>query len=211
MGAPVEYDYSQYLHQVPGGMISNLRHQLARVGLGDHMERALEEVVRVREELGYPIMVTPLSQFVGSQAAINIILGERYREVTDQVILYALGRWGREGSDSMDPDLKDRILALPRARGAGRVAAAGAHGPGVAGQVRRRVGRGVAAAVFPHAGRDRRHARRGQAPGLPLRRRGLRARGRAVHPTAGLLAHPGAQPRLRPEPVAATPSVKTPA
>ena len=116
LGAPVEYDYSQYLHQVPGGMISNLRHQLARVGLGDHMERALEEVVRVREELGYPIMVTPLSQFVGSQAAINIILGERYREVTDQVILYALGRWGREGSDSMDPDLKDRILASPRAR-----------------------------------------------------------------------------------------------
>ena len=116
IGAPVEYDYSQYLHQVPGGMISNLRHQLARVGLGDHMERALEEVVRVREELGYPIMVTPLSQFVGSQAAINIIVGERYKEVTDQVILYALGRWGREGSDSMDPDVKDSILACPRAR-----------------------------------------------------------------------------------------------
>ena len=116
IGAPVEYDYSQYLHQVPGGMISNLRHQLARVGLGDHMERALEEVVRVREELGYPIMVTPLSQFVGSQAAINIIVGERYKEVTDQVILYALGRWGREGSETMDAEVKDRILGCPRAR-----------------------------------------------------------------------------------------------
>ncbi len=116
IGAPVEYDYNQYLHQVPGGMISNLRHQLARVGLDGHMERAMEEVVRVREELGYPIMVTPLSQFVGSQAAINIIVGERYKSVTDQVILYALGRWGREGSDSMDPDVKDRILASPRAR-----------------------------------------------------------------------------------------------
>ena len=70
----------------------------------------------MREEYGHPIMVTPLSQFVGSQAAINIIVGERYKEVTDQVILYALGRWGREGSDSMDAGVKDRILACPRAR-----------------------------------------------------------------------------------------------
>ena len=61
-------------------------------------------------------MVTPLSQFVGSQAAINIIVGERYKEVTDQVILYALGRWGREGSEGMDVNIKDQILACPRAR-----------------------------------------------------------------------------------------------
>jgi len=116
IGAPVEYDYTQYLHQVPGGMISNLRHQLVRVGLGDHMEKALEEVIQVRKELGYPIMVTPLSQFVGSQAVINIVVGERYREVTDQVILYALGRWGREGSDGMDPEVKEKILERPRAK-----------------------------------------------------------------------------------------------
>jgi oxaloacetate decarboxylase alpha subunit len=115
IGEPVEYDYSQYLHQVPGGMISNLRHQLQRVGLGGHMERALEEVVRVRAEFGYPIMVTPLSQYVGSQAVINIVLGERYKEVTDQVILYALGRWGREGSEGMDPEVKDKVLGRPRA------------------------------------------------------------------------------------------------
>lgn len=116
IGAPVEYDYTQYLHQVPGGMISNLGHQLARVGLGNHMEKALEEVIQVRKELGYPIMVTPLSQFVGSQAVINIVVGERYREVTDQVIFYALGRWGREGSDGMDPAVKEKILGRPRAR-----------------------------------------------------------------------------------------------
>lgn len=115
IGAPVEYDYSQYLHQVPGGMVSNLRHQLRRVGMEEKLAQALEEAARVRAEFGYPIMVTPLSQFVGSQAAINVILGERYREVTDQVIQYALGLWGKEGSSSMDPDVKDKILSRPRA------------------------------------------------------------------------------------------------
>lgn len=116
IGAPVEYDYSQYLHQIPGGMISNLRHQLRLVGLEDRMPETLVETARVRAELCYPIMVTPLSQFVGSQAAINIIVGERYKEVTDQIINYALGRYGAEGAAGMDPDVKDRILDRPRAR-----------------------------------------------------------------------------------------------
>jgi oxaloacetate decarboxylase alpha subunit len=61
-------------------------------------------------------MVTPLSQFVGSQAAINVIAGERYKEVTDQVIQYALGLWGKEGASLMDPDVKDKILSRPRAK-----------------------------------------------------------------------------------------------
>jgi oxaloacetate decarboxylase alpha subunit len=121
IGAPVEFDYTQYLHQVPGGMISNLEHQLRLVGLEDRMAQTLEETARVRAELGYPIMVTPLSQFVGSQAAINVILGERYRQVTDQVIEYALGYWGEEGAAAMDPDLKDRILGTHRARELTRV------------------------------------------------------------------------------------------
>ena len=116
IGAPVEYDYAQYQHQVPGGMVSNLRHQLKRVGLENRLEAALEEAARVRAEFGYPIMVTPLSQFVGSQAAINVIVGERYKEVTDQVIQYALGLWGEEGGSSMDPDVKDKIMNRPRAR-----------------------------------------------------------------------------------------------
>ena len=59
--------------------------------------------MQVRAELCYPIMVTPLSQFVGSQAAINVIVGERYKEVTDQIIQYALGYWGREGAELLDP------------------------------------------------------------------------------------------------------------
>jgi oxaloacetate decarboxylase alpha subunit len=76
----------------------------------------LEEVVRVRAELGYPIMITPFAQFVGSQAAINIITGERYKQVTDQVIHYAYGRWGKDGSNFMDPEVKAKILDQPRAR-----------------------------------------------------------------------------------------------
>jgi oxaloacetate decarboxylase alpha subunit len=116
IGEPVEYDYSQYQHQVPGGMISNLRFQLRKVGMENKIDQALEETMRVRAELGYPIMVTPLSQFVGSQAAINVIVGERYKEVTDQIIQYALGYWGKEGAELMAPEVKATILDRPRAR-----------------------------------------------------------------------------------------------
>ena len=116
IGAPREYDYAQYLHQVPGGMISNLRFQLETVGMGDRLEETLEEAGRVREEYGYPIMVTPLAQFVGTQAAVNVMAGERYKEVTDQSIQYALGYWGEEGARLMDPEVKDKILGRPRAR-----------------------------------------------------------------------------------------------
>ena len=115
IGEPAEYDYTQYQHQVPGGMISNLRFQLRKVGMEHKIDQALEETMRVRAELGYPIMVTPLSQFVGSQAAINVIVGERYKEVTDQIIQYALGYWGKEGAELMAPDVKAKILDRARA------------------------------------------------------------------------------------------------
>jgi oxaloacetate decarboxylase alpha subunit len=116
IGAPVQYDYAQYVHQVPGGMISNLDHQLREVGAQHRMPEALQESVQVRADFGYPIMVTPLSQFVGSQAAINVIVGERYKNVTDQVIRYALGHFGGEVESLMDPNVRDRILDRPRAR-----------------------------------------------------------------------------------------------
>ena len=116
LGKPLTYDHAQYRHQVPGGMISNLRHQLRLVGMEDKLEATLEEAARVRAEFGYPIMVTPLSQFVASQAAINVIVGERYGEVTDQVIQYALGLWGKEAPGLMEPDVKDKILSRSRAK-----------------------------------------------------------------------------------------------
>ena len=115
-GAQREYDHAQYLHQVPGGMISNLRYQLSKLGMENKIQETLEECGRVRAEFGYPIMVTPLAQFVGSQAAINVIVGERYKEVTDQAIQYALGHWGKEAPTVMDPNIKDQILSRPRAK-----------------------------------------------------------------------------------------------
>lgn len=116
IGVPVEYTEAHYAHQVPGGMISNLRHQLAQVKMQGRLTEVLEETARVREEFGYPIMVTPYSQFVGVQAAMNVMLGERYKEITDQVIQYALGLWGEAESAAMDPNLRDRILSHPRAK-----------------------------------------------------------------------------------------------
>jgi len=97
-------------------MISNFRFQLTKLGMKERLEEVLEETARVRKEFGYPIMVTPYSQFVGVQASMNVILGERYKEVTDEVIQYALGLWGVEESSSMDPDVRDKILSRPRAR-----------------------------------------------------------------------------------------------
>jgi len=116
-GVPAEFDQRLYSHQIPGGMISNLEHQLKLAGVGDRLEETLEETGRVRADLGYPIMVTPLSQFVGSQAAINVIVGERYQQVSDAVIEYALGRHGgEEALSNMDPDVRAKILDRPRAR-----------------------------------------------------------------------------------------------
>ena len=116
VGKPFAYDEAQYSHQVPGGVISNLRHQLRLVGKEDKLAETLEEAARVRADFGFPIMVTPLSQFVVSQAAINVMVGERYKEVTDQVIQYALGIWGKEASEIIEPNVKDKVLSRHRAR-----------------------------------------------------------------------------------------------
>jgi len=116
IGRPLVYDASQYSHQVPGGVISNLRHRRHVIGKEDKLPETLEEAARVRADFGYPIMVTPLSQFVVSQAAINVIVGERYKEVTDQVIQLALGIWGREAPEIMDPEVKDKVLNRRRAK-----------------------------------------------------------------------------------------------
>jgi oxaloacetate decarboxylase alpha subunit len=115
LGAPAEYDAAHYIHQVPGGMISNLRHQLAQVGLESRIDAVLEEIGRVRADFGYPIMVTPYSQFVGVQATMNVVTGERYKVISDEAIHYALGSWGADESASMDATVRDRILSEPRA------------------------------------------------------------------------------------------------
>jgi oxaloacetate decarboxylase (Na+ extruding) subunit alpha len=116
MGRPLAYDALHPLHQVPGGMISNFRFQLGNLGKLDQLPAVLEEVSRVRGEFGYPIMVTPYSQFFGVQAAINVMVGQRYQEVTDEVLLYALGYWGEEEAESIEANLRDRLVSSARAR-----------------------------------------------------------------------------------------------
>jgi oxaloacetate decarboxylase alpha subunit len=116
IGKPLEYDTYQYIHQVPGGVISNLRHQLSKLRMDDRLEEVLAETIQVRKDLGYPIMVTPFSQYVVSQASINVMLGERYKQVLDSIIEYTIGNFGKESSDAVDPNIKDRILSLPRAK-----------------------------------------------------------------------------------------------
>jgi oxaloacetate decarboxylase alpha subunit len=116
IGVPVEYSEFHFTHQVPGGMISNFRYQLGKAGMEHSLTEVLEEIGRVRAEFGYPIMVTPYSQFIGVQATLNVIVGERYKEVPDEVIHYTLGLWGAEECSSMDPNIRDKILSRPRAR-----------------------------------------------------------------------------------------------
>jgi oxaloacetate decarboxylase alpha subunit len=114
VGVPVEYDASIYAHQLPGGMTSTLRRQLREVGLEDHWADVLEEIPRVREELGWPIMVTPLSQFVGVQALLNVTTGKRYSQIPDEVVKYVLGQYGPPPGE-LDPDVAATVLASPRA------------------------------------------------------------------------------------------------
>ncbi len=116
IGQPLEYDGYQYIHQVPGGVISNLKHQLGKLRMENRLDDVLAETVRVREDLGYPIMVTPFSQYVVSQASMNVMLGERYKQVLDNVIEIALGHFGKESSDAIEPDIKDLVLSIPRAK-----------------------------------------------------------------------------------------------
>lgn len=115
-GTRLPYDSFHYIHQVPGGMISNLRFQLRTAGIGDRLNEVLEEIAQVRADFGYPIMVTPYSQFIGAQAVMNILSGKRYKLVSDELIEYALGLWGEDESAAMDPDVRDRVVAMPRAR-----------------------------------------------------------------------------------------------
>ena len=109
LGEIAEYDPFHYEHQVPGGMISNLRSQLGDIGLAHRLDEILEEAARVRCELGYPIVVSPFAQFVVTQAVLNVVQGERYRTVPDEVRKYALGYYG-ELAAPVDPDVLDRIV-----------------------------------------------------------------------------------------------------
>jgi oxaloacetate decarboxylase alpha subunit len=110
VGVPVEYDNFHYKHQMPGGMLSNFREQLRVAGLSHKFHELLEECGRVRQELAWPIMITPFSQFVGTQAVFNVIQGERYAIVPNEVKKYVLGYYGKL-LGPVDPNVMDRIVA----------------------------------------------------------------------------------------------------
>ena len=114
-GSPQAFDAAYFHHQLPGGMVGTMRRHLAESRLS-HMEGAVtEEFDRVRQELGWPIVMTPFSQMLLTQAVMNVTGKERYGVVPDEVIRYALGRFGRPNLP-IAPEVMDRIDALPRTR-----------------------------------------------------------------------------------------------
>lgn len=113
-GSPREFDGAYFRHQMPGGMITTTRRQLQELGRPDLFDAVLEEVPRVRAEMGYPIMVTPVSQFVATQAVMNVISEERWSRVSDEMVRYFLGHY-YEPPAPVDPDIADRVLSTPRA------------------------------------------------------------------------------------------------
>jgi pyruvate/oxaloacetate carboxyltransferase len=107
-GAVAQYDPALYEHQIPGGMISNLRSQLEAMKLAHRLPEILEEVARVRHDLGYPIVVSPFAQYVVTQATLNVVQGERYKTVPDEIRKYAMGYYGRLAARPSDEFL-DRL------------------------------------------------------------------------------------------------------
>jgi oxaloacetate decarboxylase alpha subunit len=115
VGCPQAFDAAYFHHQLPGGMVGTMRRHLAESRLS-HMESAVtEELDRVRQELGWPIVMTPFSQMLLTQAVLNVTGKERYGMIPDEVIRYALGKFGRPNV-SIAPEVMDRIDSLPRTR-----------------------------------------------------------------------------------------------
>ncbi len=96
-------------YQVPGGMLSNLVAQLTAQNKMDKFEEVLAETPRVRKDLGYPPLVTPMSQMVGVQATTNVLLGERYKNISKEVKAYIRGEYGRAPGE-IDKDLQKKVL-----------------------------------------------------------------------------------------------------
>jgi pyruvate/oxaloacetate carboxyltransferase len=105
----VGVDTGVLMHQVPGGMLSNLVSQLREQGAADKLSQVLAENALVRKDLGYPPLVTPSSQIVGTQAVLNVIQGQRYKTVTREVQNYVMGLYGRPPGD-VDPDMHRQIM-----------------------------------------------------------------------------------------------------
>ncbi len=115
VGTPQEFDATYYHHQLAGGMVSTTRRMLEELRRPELFDATLEEVGRVRAEMGYPIIVTPVSQLVATQSVRNVIDAERWTNVSDETIRYFLGHYG-EPAAPVDREVAARVLSLPRAR-----------------------------------------------------------------------------------------------
>jgi len=113
---PLPFDLTYYKHQIPGGVISNLTTQLEQLGIPEKLQEVLEEIPRILDEMGNPIMITPFSQYIVTQAVLNVQLG-RWEQCVDSMIEHAAGLFGVEdaGLPDMDQNLKDKLLSLPNA------------------------------------------------------------------------------------------------
>ena len=110
-----EYDVLSIEHQIPGGMVGTLKAQLAQHKMMDQLDAVLAETAKVRRELGYPTMATPFSQLVGIQAVLNVVKGERYAVIPDEVIQYVAGYYGQPVGP-LDQNVVDRIMSASRAK-----------------------------------------------------------------------------------------------
>jgi oxaloacetate decarboxylase alpha subunit len=108
-GELVGVDTNVLTYQIPGGMISNLVSQLREQNAVDRLPEVLQEVPRVRQELGYPPLVTPTSQIVGTQAVLNVLLGERYKVIPKEVQAYVKGLYGRSPGP-IDHEIKRKVI-----------------------------------------------------------------------------------------------------
>lgn len=114
-GSPRGFDAGYQHHQLPGGMVGTMRRHLKESRI-PHLEGAvIEELGRVRQELGWPIVMTPFSQILLTQAVMNVTGRERYSVVPDELIRYAIGRFGKP-TMPIEPDVMARIASLPRTR-----------------------------------------------------------------------------------------------
>ncbi len=141
-GSPQGFDAGYQHHQLPGGMVGTMRRHL-RESRVSHLEGAvIEELGRVRQELGWPIVMTPFSQILLTQAVMNVTSGDRYSVVPDELIRYAIGRFGRP-TVPIEPQVMERIASLPRMR------ELEAEPPMAAvGELRRTLGRGLSDEEF---------------------------------------------------------------
>jgi oxaloacetate decarboxylase alpha subunit len=114
-GTPQSFDASFLRHQIAGGVMTTTKRQLEELKLGHRLPEVIAETERVRSELGHPIMVTPFPQMVLSQALLNVIGSSRYGQVSDQVIRYVLGKFGRPTAP-VDAVVEAAILDRPRSR-----------------------------------------------------------------------------------------------